>query len=149
MSHCMLPTISVQCVQGWHLHCGNRHQDCLNNGPNKTGFGGATPSASKKVQSVQISSPPSSSTAVIHGPCLLTLRRKTKQKKKKDPGIRHQVHEETSPYLLLGAQDQRLGAKHNQLPCRPTGTCSINCQETETCIGRACHTSLPYIRTFK
>ena len=25
---------------------------------------------------------------------------------KKDPGFRNQVHEETSPYLLLGAQDQ-------------------------------------------
>ena len=42
--------------------------------------------------------------AVTHGPCLLT--------EKKDPGLRKQVHEETSPNLLLGAQDQRLGAEN-------------------------------------
>ena len=36
---------------------------------------------------------------------------------KKDPGFRNDVHEETSPYLLLGAPDQRLGAEQDQLPC--------------------------------
>ena len=30
---------------------------------------------------------------------------------KLDPGFRNQAHEETSPYLLLGAQDQRLSAE--------------------------------------
>ena len=54
--------------------------------------------------------------------------------------FRNQTHEETSPYLLLGAQDQRLGAKQDQLPCGSTGTSSGNCQETETCIVRACRT---------
>ena len=44
------------------------------------------------------------------------------------------------PYLLLGAQDQRLGAKQDQFPCGSTGTFSGNCQETETCMVRACHT---------
>ena len=55
--------------------------------------------------------------------------------KKKDPGFRNQVPEETSPHLLLGAQDQRLGAEQDQLPCGSTGNCSGICQETETCIG--------------
>ena len=59
---------------------------------------------------------------------------------KKDPGFRNQVHKETSPYLLLGAQDQRLGAGRDQLPCGSTGTFSCNCRETETCMVRACYT---------
>ena len=46
----------------------------------------------------------------------------------------------TSPYLLLGAQDQRLGAEQDQLPSGSTGTSSGNCQETETCMVPACHT---------
>ena len=59
----------------------------------------------------------------------------------KDPGFRNQVHEETSPHLLLGAQDQRLGAEQKyQLPRVPPGTFSGNCQEKETCMVRACHT---------
>ena len=76
--------------------------------------------------------PPSSSVAVKHGPCLLAL--------KKDPGFRNQVPEETSLHLLLGAQDQRLGAEQDQLLCGSTGTSPGNCQETETCLFRACHT---------
>ena len=67
---------------------------------------------------------------VKHGLCLLTL--------KKDPGFQNQVHEETSPYLLPGAQDQWLGAEQDQLPCGSTGTSSGNHQETEICIVRAC-----------
>ena len=63
--------------------------------------------------------------------CSLTLE--------EDPGFRNQLHEETSPYLLLGAQDQRLGAEQIQLPCRSTGTSSGSCQETETGIVRTCH----------
>ena len=42
--------------------------------------------------------------------------------------------------LLLGAQDQRLGAGQDQLPCGSTGTSSSSCQETETYMVRACHT---------
>ena len=34
----------------------------------------------------------------------------------------------------------RLGAEQDQLPCGSTGTSSGNCQETETCMVRACHT---------
>ena len=52
----------------------------------------------------------------------------------------NQVPEETSPYLPPGAQDQRLGAELDQLPCGSTGTSSGNCSETETCLARACHT---------
>ena len=59
---------------------------------------------------------------------------------KTDPGFRNQVHEESSLYLLLGAQDQRLGAEQDQLPRGSTGTFSGNCQKTETFMVRACHT---------
>ena len=52
----------------------------------------------------------------------------------KDSGIRDQVPEKTSPHVLLEAQDQRLGAEQDQLPCGPAGTSSGNCQETETCM---------------
>ena len=60
--------------------------------------------------------------------------------KKKGSRLWNQVSEETSPYLLLGAQDQRLGVEQDQLPCGSTWTPSGNCQETETCMFRACHT---------
>ena len=36
-------------------------------------------------------------------------------------------------------EDQRLGAEQDQLPRGSTGTSSGNCQETETCIVRACY----------
>ena len=64
--------------------------------------------------------------AVRHGPCLLTL--------KKDPGFWNKVPEETSPHLLLGAQDQPLGVKQDQLPCGSTWISSCNCQEMATCM---------------
>ena len=63
------------------------------------------------------------------GPCLLT--------EQKGPGFRKQVSEEASPHLLLRAQDQRLGAKQDQLPCGSIGTSSGTCQQTETCMVRA------------
>ena len=59
---------------------------------------------------------------------------------KKDPGFWNQVHEKTSPYLLPGAKNQRLGAEQDQLSCGCTGTCSGNCQETETGMVWACYT---------
>ena len=68
-----------------------------------------------------------------HWPCLLT-------QKKEDPGFRNQVREETSPCLLLGAQDQWLGAEQDQLYYGSTGTSCGNCQEMETSMHRACHT---------
>ena len=37
----------------------------------------------------------------------------------KDSGIRDQVPEKTSPHVLLEAQDQRLGAEHDQLLAGP------------------------------
>ena len=40
--------------------------------------------------------------------------------------------------LLLGTQDQRLGAEQDQLPCGPTGTSSGTCEETETRMVLAC-----------
>ena len=52
----------------------------------------------------------------------------------------NQMHEETSPYLLLGAQDQWLGVEQDQLLCGSTGISSGNCQEMETCMVWACHT---------
>ena len=51
---------------------------------------------------------------------------------KKMHAFKTQVPEETSTYLLLGAQDQQLGAQQDQLSCAPTGTPPGNCQETET-----------------
>ena len=48
---------------------------------------------------------------------------------------------EISLHLLLGAQDQRLGAQHYQLPCGSTGTSCSKCQETETCMSLACDMS--------
>ena len=63
------------------------------------------------------------------------------EEKKKDPGFRYQVPKKTSPHLLLGPQDQRLGAEQDQLPYGSTGTSSGNCQETETCIVSAYHTT--------
>ena len=55
-----------------------------------------------------------------------------------DPGFLNQVCEETSPYLLLGAQDQQLSMEQDQLPRGSAGTSSGNCQETETCMVRVC-----------
>ena len=52
----------------------------------------------------------------------------------------------SSLYLLFGAQDQRQGAEQDQLPCGSTGTSSGNCQETETCMVRACHTPRPPLK---
>ena len=43
-------------------------------------------------------------------------------------------------HLLLGAQDQRLGVEQGQRPYRSKGTSSGNCQETDTCMVRACQT---------
>ena len=42
--------------------------------------------------------------------------------------------EETSPHLLLGTQDQWLGAEQDQLPCGPTGTSFGSCQEMDICM---------------
>ena len=85
-------------------------------------------------------SPPYSYTAVKHGPCLVNYTKKKKKKKEKDPGFRDQVHEETSPYLLFRTQNQHLGLEQDQLPCGSRGVSSGNCQETKTCVVRACHT---------
>ena len=75
--------------------------------------------------------------AVKLGPCLLTVK-----KKKNDPGLRNQRPKETSPHLLLGAQDQQPGVEQGQLYCGSTGISSGDCQDTETGIVRACHTPL-------
>ena len=57
----------------------------------------------------------------------------------KDPSVRDQVPEETSPHLLLGAQDQWLGIEQDQPHRGPKGTSPGNCLETETPTVRACH----------
>ena len=44
--------------------------------------------------------------------------------------------DETCLHPLLAAQDHRLGAEQDQLPCEPTETSSGNCPETETSIIR-------------
>ena len=45
--------------------------------------------------------------------------------------LTNHVHEQTSPYLLLGAQDQRLGTEQDQLPCGSTETSSGHCQDVK------------------
>ena len=59
---------------------------------------------------------------------------------KKAPVFRNQKPDVTSPHLLLGPRDQRLGVEQDQLPCRSTEISSGNCQETESCMFQACHT---------
>ena len=68
------------------------------------------------------SSLPSSSMAVRHQPCLLTLRKMIQASETKC--LRR--------LLLLGAQDQRLGAERDQLLCGPIRTSSGSCQKMET-----------------
>ena len=64
-----------------------------------------------------------------------------KREKKRIQAFDTSVPGKTSPHLLFGAQDQRLGAEQDQLPYRSTGTSSGNCQETETCMVRAYYVS--------
>ena len=59
--------------------------------------------------------------------------------RKKNPDFQNQVLAETSLHLLVGAQDQWLGAEQDLLPSGSIGTFSGNCRETETCMVRACH----------
>ena len=54
----------------------------------------------EQVSRKSLSSSPSSSVAVRHGPCLLTLRKRFRLSR---PNV---VSEETSPHLLHGVQDQ-------------------------------------------
>ena len=67
-----------------------------------------------------------------------------KKKKKKDPGFRKKVPEETSSHLLLGAQDQRLGTEQEQLPCGSTGTLLATVKRRKLAWFRhvTCHDSL-------
>ena len=58
-------------------------------------------------------------TSVLYGCKTWTL---LAYSEKKDPGLQNQVPEDTSSHLLLGAQDQQLGAEQDQLPCGSTGT---------------------------
>ena len=55
--------------------------------------------------------------------------------------FRNQVPEETSPHLLLRAQDQRL-------PCGSTGTSSDNCQETQICMLWTVHTPRQLLQNY-
>ena len=50
------------------------------------------------------------------------------------------MHEETSPYLILGAQDQRLGAEQLDFLVGPQKTLLETVKKRETCMVRACHT---------
>ena len=69
---------------------------------------------------------PFSSLSVRHGPCLLILWKGSTLSKPKA-----WEKKKTSPHLLIGAQDQRINAERDQLPCGLTRTASGNCQETE------------------
>ena len=52
----------------------------------------------------------------------------------KDPGFRNQAHEETSPYLLLGARDNERVRNKIDFQVGPQE------HRLETCMVRACHT---------
>ena len=116
-------------VQGWHLLSRNLHQVCLSDGTNgkiKTGSGEAKPSALQAISScTSLLSPPSSSMAVRHGPCLLSLR--------KNMCLWKLLH---NPYL---EHKTNVGVEQNQLPCVPAGTCSGKNQKPETCMVCAYH----------
>ena len=44
---------------------------------------------------------------------------------------------------------QQVGAEQDRPPCESTGTSSPSCQETETCMVRACHTQEPLLPAVK
>ena len=48
--------------------------------------------------------------------------------------------EETSPHLLLGARDNGVVRSKINFLVGPQEPLLVNCQETETCMVRACHT---------
>ena len=78
--------------------------------PDETGSGKTTPSASQASSScARPLSHPFFCMALRDGLCLLTVR------KGQDPGFQNQVPDELSPYLLLGIQDQQLGARDGNL----------------------------------
>ena len=94
--------------------------------------GGATPSASQAGSSrTSLLSPPSSSMAVKHGLCLLTLKK------------RIQVCETTRlrKRLCISSLSTRrtTGCRARSTSLWVHGTSSGNCQGMETCMVRACH----------
>ena len=78
---CKVPVTNL--VQGWHLLSRNPHQYCLSNGQTKEDLAVQHHQLHKQVQAVQASSSPSS-VAVMHGPCLLTLKRGSRLSKPSD-----------------------------------------------------------------
>ena len=116
-------------VQRWHLLSRRPHQEWLSNASN-----GET-KQDLTVQHHQFKFYKSLVTSIhLYGRETWIL---LAEPGKKDPGFRNQVHEETFPYLLLGALDQRLGTEEDHLPCGYTGTSSGNCQWKESCMVRA------------
>ena len=75
-------------------------------------------------------SPPPPSTAVKHGPRLLTLKKRIQAFKAKC----------MRKLLRILYLEHRLGGEQDHVSCESTGTSSGNRQETETCMDRACHT---------
>ena len=80
--------------------------------------------------STSLLSPPSSASALKHGPCLLTLKKTIQAFDSKC----------TRKLLRISNSNTRPTTVRDQLPRGSTGTCSGNCQKTETCMFRACHT---------
>ena len=123
-------------MQEWHLLSRNPHQDCLSNGSNSQTeriwwcYTISLTGKFKLCKSLFTS-------LFLYGREARTL---VADSDKKDSDLRNRVSEETSPHLLIGAQDQQLVVEQIQLPCESTGTSSGNCRETETCMVRECHT---------
>ena len=116
-------------VQGRHpLTRQKQHQDCFSNGSDgqmKQGLAEQHHLLRTKIHCTRLLPSPSHSLAVRHGGlCLLT-----------EKGIQAL----TSLHLLLRAQDHRLGAVQDKLPCGPTGTASV--KETRSRLIRIIHAS--------
>ena len=120
-------------LQGWYMLSGNLYQDCLSNGQTKQDLEVHHHQLRKQVQAVKVS-------CYLHPRLWLWNMDLTCWLWKK-----RILAVETNCLrkllrMFFGAQDQRLGAEQDQLPCWSTGTSSGKCQETETCMVRACHT---------
>ena len=91
------------------------------------------------LSSTSLWSPPSSSTAVKHGLCWLTLKKRIQAFETKDMRKLFRIS-----YFEHKTNDWLRGQE--QLPCGSTGTFSGNCHKTEICMVRACRTPRQHLQ---
>ena len=117
-------------VERWHLLSRGLHQPWSE----ETGSGGATPSSFQaSSSSTSLLSPPSSSVAVKHGPCHLTLKKRIQAFETKGPRKRLRIS-----YLENKTNDW-VRSKINFL-VGPQETVLAIVKRQKTCMVRACHT---------